>query len=440
MKKFLLLITTLLLTTLIQINAFASEEISVYVDGIKIEFDVPPQIIDGRTMVPVRQIFEQLGMVIDWNSETQTVTAYKKGIMLHLVIDSNVVSRNFVDQSIDVPAKIIDGRTLVPVRVVSECAGANVSWDSETNSVYNNSTDSIKYLDWNENCYYWGETNGAYANGYGIIYDKTTNLPSRYGLFYHSEIIEGADTFHNGEYFKGKYANNGYQNGVYYYSDGAYYDGDFLNTKKHGKGILYYNSYTSLDGTWENDLPNGYMVYTDTRELYQAQGEYVNGKRHGEFTVFDYANNTSYKLQYDNGNLVDEYYLKSKNLNEFRQKFEELQNNYQETLNKIEEMRKELYEYTLLDPLETEEGKKIYNSMVSQYDTSGKVGGNIDSYAAANAMRQQAALKANAYNAAYEAQQSKIKNMSALIDQMAEQARQNYELQLNNLKMLYDIE
>ena len=60
MKKFLLLITTLLLTTLIQINAFASEEISVYVDGIKIEFDVPPQIIDGRTMVPVRQIFELL--------------------------------------------------------------------------------------------------------------------------------------------------------------------------------------------------------------------------------------------------------------------------------------------------------------------------------------------------------------------------------------------
>ena len=52
-----------------------ADDITVTLDGKAIEFDVQPQIIDGRTMVPLRRIFEEIGAVVKWNGETQTVSA-----------------------------------------------------------------------------------------------------------------------------------------------------------------------------------------------------------------------------------------------------------------------------------------------------------------------------------------------------------------------------
>ena len=106
-------------------------------------FDVEPQIIDSRTMVPMRQIFEDVGAVVEWDAATQTVTARRKvsdnyGIdetTVSLTIGSNKITINGEEQTMDVVPQIVNGRTLVPVRFISEALGAKVEWIADSQVV-----------------------------------------------------------------------------------------------------------------------------------------------------------------------------------------------------------------------------------------------------------------------------------------------------------------
>jgi len=93
-------------------------------------FDQPPVMENNRVLVPLRAIFEAIGADVDWDSETQTVTAKKDDIELTLLIDSELIVVNGQSMTLDVPPKLIGGRTLVPVRAVSEGLGAEVEWDA----------------------------------------------------------------------------------------------------------------------------------------------------------------------------------------------------------------------------------------------------------------------------------------------------------------------
>lgn len=118
--------------------------ISVVVNGEYVNFDVQPQIINGRTMVPVRAIFEALGATVTWEPETQRVHAEKwyeptQGLVFAIFeIGSNVMINSFGEMYdyIDTPAMIIDGRTLVPARAAAEAFDYKVSWDEATKTVY----------------------------------------------------------------------------------------------------------------------------------------------------------------------------------------------------------------------------------------------------------------------------------------------------------------
>ncbi len=103
--------------------------VTVNFDGKKVYFDQIPVIESGRTLVPVRAIFEEIGATIDWDGNTQTVTAKKDDITISLTINKNTATKNGEEIALDVPAKIIGGRTLVPVRFVSDCFGVKVDWD-----------------------------------------------------------------------------------------------------------------------------------------------------------------------------------------------------------------------------------------------------------------------------------------------------------------------
>ncbi len=110
-------------------------EIQIIVDGVKVEADVPPVIVNDRTLVPVRAIFEALGATVTWDGTTRTVTAVRGADTVQLVIDSNILNKNGTEIEIDVPAKIMDDRTMVPARAVSESFGADVKWDGATRTV-----------------------------------------------------------------------------------------------------------------------------------------------------------------------------------------------------------------------------------------------------------------------------------------------------------------
>lgn len=116
-----ILLTLLLLITFVTPKTSFAETKTL--DGAKI--------IEGRTLLPLRSIFETLGATVDWNGKTNTVTAVKENIKIQLTINSKTAKVNGITKVLDVPGKIIDNKTMVPVRFVSEAIGATIAWNKE---------------------------------------------------------------------------------------------------------------------------------------------------------------------------------------------------------------------------------------------------------------------------------------------------------------------
>lgn len=116
-------------------SAPQNEVITVLLNGEALTFDQPPIILDGRTLVPLRAIFEKLGASVEWDDAAQTVTAEKDGIKIVLQIGINEMKIGAFTKVLDVPAQLVNNRTLVPVRAVSEAFNCSVDWVEETQTV-----------------------------------------------------------------------------------------------------------------------------------------------------------------------------------------------------------------------------------------------------------------------------------------------------------------
>lgn len=112
-------------------------EIRVYMDGQPLIFDVPPVIEDDRTLVPIRKIVESMGGTVDWY-EGGYIDIQKDGRNIYLSIDLPAALVDNEPVYLDVPPRIINDRTLVPLRFVAETFGLRVEWDQSTSSVYLN--------------------------------------------------------------------------------------------------------------------------------------------------------------------------------------------------------------------------------------------------------------------------------------------------------------
>ena len=112
-----------------------SDLITVQIDGNYVDFDQSPVIIDGRTLVPLRAIFEVLGATVEWNGDTKTVTSKKGSTSISLSIDSNTMYKNGKAVTLDVPSQLINDSTLVPVRAIAEAFNCNVNWNNDTKTV-----------------------------------------------------------------------------------------------------------------------------------------------------------------------------------------------------------------------------------------------------------------------------------------------------------------
>ncbi len=111
--------------------------IEILVNGTALTFDAgaEPQIVDDRTMVPLRAIFEALNVQVNWDGNTKTVTATGRDRQVVLTIGQKEISVNGTKTEIDVPAMIISDRTMVPVRAVAQSLGCNVDWVADTKTV-----------------------------------------------------------------------------------------------------------------------------------------------------------------------------------------------------------------------------------------------------------------------------------------------------------------
>lgn len=137
MKKLAVLLTAIM--TMSSVPAFASEHISVLVDGKQVIFDQQPMIKEDRTLVPLRGIFEAMGASVTWIDETKTVFAEKRMTYVSLQIGRKTLQKDNKEIALDVPAQIINERTMVPARAVAEAFDADVKWDADTKTVTINS-------------------------------------------------------------------------------------------------------------------------------------------------------------------------------------------------------------------------------------------------------------------------------------------------------------
>ena len=112
------------------VSAYSEKVISLEIDGTVIRTEVPPTVIGGRTMVPVRDIFEACGAKVNWDANTKTITGEKGDTTVVMQIDSNMLFINEKVTEMDATPVIIDGRTLAPARYVALGFGGTTQWDA----------------------------------------------------------------------------------------------------------------------------------------------------------------------------------------------------------------------------------------------------------------------------------------------------------------------
>ena len=125
----------LAMTNPVWVNVVDPDVIQVLLNGKALVFDVPPVMENSRVLVPFRAIGEAVGAEVDWDGATQTVTLIMEGKEVKLVLGSTTAWINGVATTLDVPAKTMSARTLVPIRFVSKALGAEVDWEPQLHKV-----------------------------------------------------------------------------------------------------------------------------------------------------------------------------------------------------------------------------------------------------------------------------------------------------------------
>lgn len=139
-RKIALALATVMTMSAMSLSAFADDSnVNLQLNGEAVVSDQPAVIVNGRTMVPVRVVAEALGCEVKWDADTKTAVFVKDGVEASLTIGAAVL--NISDGNvtapveIDSPAVIINGRTMVPIRFLSDTFDCDVEWDGETKTV-----------------------------------------------------------------------------------------------------------------------------------------------------------------------------------------------------------------------------------------------------------------------------------------------------------------
>ena len=137
-----LLLCVVLCVGMCNISAFAEEEIKIYVNGNIVEFDQLPVIENGRTLVPVRGVFEALGAEVSYDNGVVNGSKGSTKVVINVGSDKAYVDDE--EKTLDVPAKIENGRTLVPLRFIGEAFGDDVHWEAKNKRIFVSSNNRAK--------------------------------------------------------------------------------------------------------------------------------------------------------------------------------------------------------------------------------------------------------------------------------------------------------
>ncbi len=119
--------------------------IRVILDGKQIAFDVEPKIVKSRTLVPMRTMFENLGLTVSWDEITKTAQGTNADSTISFTIGSDKAQINGQESLMDVSASIIQGKTMIPLRFLSENMGYKVVWVQNSNLILLSKSDIIEW-------------------------------------------------------------------------------------------------------------------------------------------------------------------------------------------------------------------------------------------------------------------------------------------------------
>ena len=127
-------------------HVYNAEPVYLFVNGERLEPAMPPIIFSGTTVVPARAVFEKMGAKVLWDSSTKQVYVSSASIKMTLKINSQYVDVDGHNEKIEIPAKVINGSTMIPLRFVSEKLGMKVVWNeaSRTINIDNNKEAEIE--------------------------------------------------------------------------------------------------------------------------------------------------------------------------------------------------------------------------------------------------------------------------------------------------------
>lgn len=283
-----------IISILATIPSFAGDRINVFVNGVSIQMKEPPAIINGRTLVPLRAIFESLGVLPVWDDISKTVTVNTETINMIMTIDSKIATVNNKLVPLDAPVTLVDGSTMVPARFIAETLGGKVEWEEATKTVVittstmvnSNTSPTQETLIYENGDRYVGSVVNGKANGYGTL---TTVDGDKYIGEFMNDLMNGqGESFisdeekHVGEFKNGKadgygvvtYASIGVKyigefkdgfihgHGEITYIDGNRYVGEFKEGGFSGQGTYYYNDGSVYVGGFEAGWYHGQGTYT----------------------------------------------------------------------------------------------------------------------------------------------------------------------------------
>lgn len=115
------------------VHYYNAEEIKLCINSRELtDLTMPPIIFDGYSVVPAREVFEAFGANVLWIKDTEQVKITHENTEVLLTINSNTAKVNGADCKMQIPAKIINNKTMIPLRFVSEAINKEVKWDSAT--------------------------------------------------------------------------------------------------------------------------------------------------------------------------------------------------------------------------------------------------------------------------------------------------------------------
>lgn len=170
MKKFLLALLAILMVGGISMET-ASASSTVTLDGGKV--------VNNRTIVPLRSIFEELGATVQWNQKDKTITAQKGKTIIWLKVGSKTAKINNKTVTIDVPAQVYNGSTLVPLRFISESFGVTTTWNAKQEEAILTADDKTIIVSVGEFDKAFTTDTIAIKSSPGEIYDTIGVIPAR---------------------------------------------------------------------------------------------------------------------------------------------------------------------------------------------------------------------------------------------------------------------